>query len=146
MKLANEHLDYLVVHARHARQESQEPPTWSALAELKRVATVPLIGNGDVTSRAEWERLVKETGCDGALIARAAIKSPWVFRELRGEGPALPSSDELSAASGAYFELARARGTKQKFLDWHEEGFRRIRARLEGRAVSTALPANEHMR
>lgn len=147
VELANEHLDYLVIHARHARQDSKEAPTWSAIAEARARATIPIIGNGDVFSREDWERLQRETGASGALIARGAIKSPWVFRGLRGEGSGQPTSEaELDAAEAQYRTLAEKYGTKPKFLEWHAEGFRRMRARLRGEPEKgLALPANEHM-
>lgn len=146
-EVASETVDYLTVHARHARQESTEPATWSAIAEVKARASIPVIGNGDVTGRADAERMFRETGCDGILVARAAIRSPWVFRELLGAGPGLPTPAELDAAERDYFEQARRLGTRPKFLEWHHEGFRRLRARLAGQQEpGPALPANAHMR
>ena len=43
-------LDYIVVHARHGAQRSREPPTWSAIGEVKRTVgdALAVIGNGDV--------------------------------------------------------------------------------------------------
>lgn len=145
--LANEHLDYLVVHARHARQNSADKPTWGAIAEAKARAKIPIIANGDIVTLEDWERLSRETGADGALIARGAIKSPWVFRGLRGEGAGLPTSEaEIDAAETQYLALAERYGTKPKFREWHLEGFRRMRARLHGESEKgPALPANEHM-
>ncbi len=147
VELANEHLDYLVVHARHARQGSTDKPTWSALAEVKAIAKVPIIGNGDVVTREDWERMSRETGVDGALIARGAIKSPWVFRGLTGAGSWQATSDEeLETAEKQYLSLSNQHGTKQKFREWHHEGFRRMRARLHGLPEKgAAIPANEHM-
>ena len=147
VELANEHLDYLVIHARHARQSSAERPTWSAIAEAKARARIPIIGNGDVGTIEDWDRLSRETGADGALIARGAIKSPWVFRGLRGEGSGLPTSEaEVDEAQTQYLTLAERYGTKPKFTQWHLEGFARMRARLLGEVdAGPALPANEHM-
>lgn len=142
IELANEHLDYLVIHARHARQESTEKPTWSAIAEAKQRARIPIIGNGDIVTREDWERLVRETGAEGALIARGAIRSPWVFRGLRGLGSGTPTSpEEIDAAEQQYLALAKQYGTKPKFLDWHREGFRRMRARLSGETKDFQLPS-----
>lgn len=144
---ANDTLDYLVIHARHARQLSTDEPSWSAIAEAKARAKIPIIGNGDVHSRADAERMFSETGCDGILIARGAIHSPWVFRELTGNGPGMPTVDELDHAEVRYFELAGKFGSKPKFLDWHREGFRRLRARTLGLPVrGSGVPQNQHMR
>jgi tRNA-dihydrouridine synthase len=148
VELANAHLDYLTIHARHARQESTETPRWSAIAEAKAKATVPILGNGDVVSRADFERLVRETGSDGAMIARGAIRSPWVFRGLNQTGSGSPESlEEIDACEGRYRELSARFGTKPKYLLWHAEGFERMRKRLRGeREAGSAMPANEHMK
>ncbi|MEW5738819.1 MAG: tRNA-dihydrouridine synthase family protein [Myxococcota bacterium] len=146
IELANDTLDYLVVHARHARQQSTDKPTWSAIAEVKARARIPVIGNGDVFSADDWARMKQETGADGAMIARGAIRSPWLFRALTGKGAAEPTRTELDTAQAAYEERASRLGTREKFREWHREGFRRMRARLEGRPESAgALPPNEHM-
>lgn len=147
VELANAHVDYLVIHARHARQDSTEKPTWSAIAEARARATIPIIGNGDVATREDWDRLVSETKSDGALIARGAIRSPFVFRGLRGLGSGAPTSvDEIDSTETQYVKLAEQWNSKPKFREWHREGFRRMRARLEGKALSgPALPPNEHM-
>ena len=147
VEIANDTVDALIVHARHARQESTEPPRWEAIAEIKAKATIPIIGNGDVVSRNDAERLHALSGCDGFMIARGAIRSPWVFRQLRGQGAGTGSLDEIDAAQLRYDELATRYGTKEKFRAWHAEGFRRMRARLSGNVDSgPAMPPNEHMR
>jgi tRNA-dihydrouridine synthase len=146
IELANDTLDYLVVHARHARQRSRDPPTWSAIGEVKARAQIPVIGNGDVFSREDWERMQRETGADGAMIARGAIRSLWIFRALTGRGRPDPTRDEVDAAEARYEALASRLGSRPKFRQWHREGFRRIRARLAGQPVDgAAMPKNEHM-
>lgn len=89
------------------------------------------------------ERLRSETGCDGILLARGAIKSPWIFRALLKRGAELPSEEELDASEREYFERAEAQGSKPKFLEWHKEGFRRLRLRVRG-AVASEDPRKEH--
>ncbi|MCA2977487.1 MAG: tRNA-dihydrouridine synthase family protein [Myxococcaceae bacterium] len=147
VELANELLDGLTVHARHAREESTTPAHWEAIAEVKRLARVPIIGNGDVTSLDSARRLMRETGCDGVMIARGAIRSPWLFRELTGRGPGTPTLAEVDAAEAAWRERATVLGSKPKFFEWHAEGFRRMRARLGGQPLpGDAMPRTEHMR
>lgn len=133
IELANETLDYVVVHARHARQESTSPPTWEAVAELKARAAIPVFANGDIFSLEDWLRVKRETGADGAMIARAAIKSHWVFRALSGQGKSEPNSlGEVDSAEANYNALAERLGSKDKFRAWHREGFERMRRRLRG--------------
>lgn len=142
--LANEHLDYLVIHARHARAQSEDPPLWSALGEAKARARIPIIGNGNVVTRADFDRLLAETHVDAAMIARGAIRSPWVFRGLTGRGPGLPTPEELEVARKSYFELAERFQTKPKFLEWHREGFERMRRRLSGESAQEQ-PSADHV-
>ncbi len=98
-------------------------------------------------TRAGYEALQRASGCHGALVARAALQSPFVFRALTGNGPALPTPAELAAARGEYFARARALGTRPKYLAWHDEGFRRLDALVRGESAPAAFrfPANEHM-
>lgn len=143
VELANASLDWLTIHARHARAQSADPATWSAIAEATARATIPIIGNGDVFTRADFDRLVTQTGAAGALIARAAIRSPWVFRGLTGKGSHTPTLTEIDVAERAYRE--RSTASKPKFLTWHAEGFERMRKRLAGDDSGRQMPATEHM-
>lgn len=144
VEMANDTVDHLVVHARHAKQRSRDAPTWSAIGEAKAVAKIPIVGNGDVRTRADAERMHQETGCDGFMIARAAIKDPWCFRELRGLGGP-PCAEELRAARSAYDELATRLGTKEKFRAFHAENFARMLAAGSGSAGDVVIPKNAHM-
>ncbi len=147
VELANELLDGLTVHARHAREESTTPAHWEAIAEVKQRATVPIIGNGDVVSLEAAQKLMWESGCDGVMVARGAIRSPWIFRELTGRGPGQPTLMELDVVEAEWTRRATELQSKPKYFEWHREGFRRLRARLSGQVVSgTGMPANEHMR
>lgn len=145
VEAANETLDYLIVHARHARQESASPADWRALAKAKARATIPLLGNGDGFTAADVLRMERETGCDGVLIARGAIRSPWIFRELTGKGAGLPTAAELAAAEKTYFETAARYGSKEKFVTWHREGFERLRKRVGGSDAPFAVPKNSNI-
>lgn len=144
VELANASLDGLTVHARHAREDSTSKARWSALTEVKARASIPILGNGDVVSRAAAQQLMEQTGCDGVMIARAAIRSPWVFRELNGFGDHEPTLAEIDDAERDWVERARKHSSKPKFFEWHQEGFRRMRERARGQA-SEGLPENDHM-
>lgn len=68
-------------------------------AVVEAVKTVPVIGNGDVTTPAAAKMMFDETGCAGVSIGRGAFYNPWIFQHTRqylqtGELPAEPAFDE----------------------------------------------------
>lgn len=88
----------LTVHCRTRDMAHDGIADWSWLEKIKRVLSIPLIGNGDVRTPQDARRML-ETGCDGVMIGRAAIANPWIFRETRhflltGECLAPPDADE----------------------------------------------------
>jgi len=49
---------------------------------VEAVSKIPIIGNGDIRSVADAARMIRETGCHGISIGRAALANPWIFRQL----------------------------------------------------------------
>ena len=72
----------LAVHGRTKAQSYGGSADWDAIAEVKQALKIPVIANGDVRSVADIERIKAVTGCDGVMIARAAISNPWIFSRL----------------------------------------------------------------
>lgn len=141
MDAANANLDYITVHARNAKQKSSDPPSWNAIGEMKDIASIPVIGNGDVIDATSMQRMISQTKCDGVMIARAAIQNPWIFRELAGRGNAIPSPAEIDAAQTRYTEFAARWQLKEKFTQFHAMNFERMRRDLNERFV----PKNAHI-
>lgn len=69
----------LAVHGRTRAQAYKGAADWDAIAEIKAALSIPVIGNGDVTSVADIENIKAHTGCDGVMIGRGAIGNPWIF-------------------------------------------------------------------
>ena len=79
----SEGLAALNLHGRTRQQMFEGRADWTAIAELKRAVSIPVVGNGDVMSAADVVARLSETGCDGVMVARAALVNPWIFRQVR---------------------------------------------------------------
>jgi tRNA-dihydrouridine synthase B len=72
----------IAIHARTRQQEYAGQADWHAIGEVKAAVSIPVLGNGDVRTVADIERMKALTGCDGVMIGRAAIGNPWIFARL----------------------------------------------------------------
>jgi nifR3 family TIM-barrel protein len=95
----------LTIHCRTAQMGHSGSADWSWARKAKEAVSIPVIVNGDIKTAEDAKRAFDETGCDGAMIGRAAIDHPWVFREARtlldtGVAPTLPTPRDR-------FELCR---------------------------------------
>jgi nifR3 family TIM-barrel protein len=72
----------VAVHGRTKKQGYTGNANWDAIAEIKQILSIPVIGNGDVTDVTGIDRMLDYTNCDGVMIGRAAIKNPWIFSRL----------------------------------------------------------------
>lgn len=72
----------IAVHARTKEQGYGGEADWEVIAEIKQALKIPVIGNGDVKTVADIERMKIYTGCDAVMIGRAAVGNPWIFSRL----------------------------------------------------------------
>ena len=73
----------ITLHARTREQFYSGEADWAIIGETAARLRIPVIGNGDVTSGADALSLMKETGCAGVMVGRAAQGNPWIFEEIR---------------------------------------------------------------
>jgi nifR3 family TIM-barrel protein len=121
----------LAVHPRTRAQGYSGHADWSVIADLKRaVKRMPIIGNGDVKTPADAQRMLATTGCDFVMIGRGALGNPWIFRQLLGGPP--PSNAERAALVLRHFndhlafvgdEVGAVRAFR-KHLAWYAHGLR----------------------
>jgi tRNA-dihydrouridine synthase B len=75
----------IAVHGRTQEQGYGGEANWDAIAEVKAAVKIPVLGNGDVKTVADIERMKAHTGCEAVMIGRAAIGNPWIFSRLDRE-------------------------------------------------------------
>ena len=92
----------VAVHGRTREQFYSGEADWDIIARVKEAVSIPVIGNGDVTDCESADKLLKQTGCDGIMIGRAARGNPWIFSQVTafledGTILPLPTSEERKA-------------------------------------------------
>lgn len=90
----------VAVHGRTREQYYSGKADWEIIRQVKEAVSIPVIGNGDVTSGEQAIAMRKQTGCDGVMIARGAQGNPWIFSELleyekTGKLPDRPDVEEI---------------------------------------------------
>jgi nifR3 family TIM-barrel protein len=75
----------IAVHGRTKNQGYSGQANWDAIAEIKAMVKIPVIGNGDVKLVADIQRIKDHTGCDAVMIGRGAIANPWIFSRMDRE-------------------------------------------------------------
>ncbi len=72
----------IIIHPRSVEQGYSGKADWNLIREIKQSAKIPVIGNGDIFSGQDAEKMLKETGCDYIMIGRASIGNPFIFKQV----------------------------------------------------------------
>ncbi len=72
----------IAVHGRTREQRYAGNADWDAIAEVKSLVKIPVIGSGDVKTVADIDRMKAHTNVDAVMIGRGAIPNPWIFSRL----------------------------------------------------------------
>jgi tRNA-dihydrouridine synthase B len=101
-------VDALAVHPRSAAQGFTGQADWSILEELRGRMRIPLIGSGDIHSADQAVACKGQTGCDAVMIGRQALRTPWIFRQIReleqGASPVTPDLQERRDWLNGYWQ------------------------------------------
>ena len=73
----------ITVHARTRAQGYSGKADWNIIKEVVQNVSIPVIGNGDVTSCFDAKRMLDETGCAAVMIGRGLLGNPWLIKECK---------------------------------------------------------------
>jgi nifR3 family TIM-barrel protein len=92
----NEGISWVAIHGRTRAQSYSGLSDWDYIAEVKAQAKLPIIGNGDILFPGQAVERLKQSGCDGVMIGRGALKNPYIFRDAMAlwQGGSLSKTDD----------------------------------------------------
>jgi len=127
----------VAVHGRTRAQGYSGEADWKVIGEVVQAVSIPVIGNGDLTSGADVIRRRAETNIAGAMIGRAAMSAPWIFSQVKhyfatGEHLPSPGLEEKWELIQRHCQLAVEEWGRE------DQAIRSMRARLM--AYSKAFP------
>lgn len=76
-------ISMLTVHARTREQFYSGKADWEYIRLIKERIRIPLIGNGDITTPEDANKMIELTGCDGVMIGRGALGNPWLIGQTQ---------------------------------------------------------------
>lgn len=105
--LAAAGLDFLTLHPRLEKEKFRRRSRWDYVGRLARDLPIPVLGNGDIRSYADYAARLRETEPAGVMIGREAVRRPWIFALLRGRerNPAFEVSIDLPAVAFRFLDL-----------------------------------------
>lgn len=104
-------VEHIQVHGRTREQGYKGLANWDYIRQVKDAVSIPVSGNGDITSIEYGLKRWREAGTDGILIGRGAMQNPWIFRQIgdaiAGREPYQPDLAEKKAVLLEFFGMCR---------------------------------------
>lgn len=77
----DEGITWVAIHGRTRAQGYSGLADWEFITDIKAKSKIPVLGNGDILTAQKAVSRLKESGCDGVLIGRGALKNPLIFAD-----------------------------------------------------------------
>ena len=132
--LENVGIHAITIHPRTKTMGYSGKADWNLIKKVKKIVSIPVIGNGDIWEANDVFRMIEETKCDYVMIARGALRNPWIFKQVNLIHQKLdlnytPSDKELLQLMREHLNLAvkydvetRAIKEMRKFLAFYLKG------------------------
>ena len=78
----DEGIQMITFHPRTVSQGYSGNADWKLIKELKEISSVPIVGNGDITTPEDAKLMLDETNCDYVMIGRGAMGNPFLFEQI----------------------------------------------------------------
>jgi nifR3 family TIM-barrel protein len=104
-------VEHIQVHGRTRDQGYKGLANWELIKQVKQAVSIPVSGNGDVTTIEYGLQRWRESGTDGILIGRGAMQNPWIFRQfadaIAGREIFQPTLEEKKSVLLEFFGMCR---------------------------------------
>jgi len=78
----DEGIQMITLHPRTVSQGYSGNADWDLIKELKEISSLPIVGNGDITTPEEAKTMIDRTNCDYVMIGRGAMGNPFLFEQI----------------------------------------------------------------
>lgn len=124
--------DWVTVHGRTRAENYSKRVDLDAIAALKEALRIPVIGNGDLLSGADFIHMQTQTQVDALMIARGALGNPWIFQTRSATKLSLDEwlrgiEEHLHRQRREYGDTLRAVVCMRKHLLWYLRGWPQAR-------------------
>lgn len=125
----------IAIHGRTRSDQYTGTADWGIIKEVKdAIKTIPVIGNGDITTPEEFEQALASSGVDAVMVGRAALGNPWILKRMahyNATGKHIPDptvSERIALATGHMDRLVDLKGERVAMMEmrthmaWYMKG------------------------
>lgn len=130
----DEGITWVAIHGRTRAAGYSGLADWEFISDVKAKTKIPILGNGDIMTPQKAVSRLKESGCDGVLIGRGALKNPLIFTDALSLWKGQPLREDLKRNyAGIFMDLSEAIKAQspehitniqlKKFASWFSTGY-----------------------
>lgn len=81
-QLEDSGISAIFIHGRTCKQMYSGEIDYESIRKVKNAVSIPVFGSGNIFSPELAKKMIDETGCDGITVARGALGTPWIFKDI----------------------------------------------------------------